>query len=166
MTIMKKPRKCYPCRLARRGGIMEHVVLPTYTTQLEHDNCQYHITVKNIPMCRCNVCGELQTPDTSFDLIVDEMRRMANLLTPDEVKAGREKLGLSEEEFGDIFNIGKATVERWERGGQIFNRATSDLMRVMFTLPETVAVLQNIRSSQWKAKEESSVDSAISQTNT
>lgn len=39
-----------------------------------------------------------------------------NTITPDEIRAGREALGYTQQELGEFFGVSGLTVSRWERG--------------------------------------------------
>jgi putative zinc finger/helix-turn-helix YgiT family protein len=49
-------------------------------------------------------------------LLADKYRAAHGLLTSDEVRARRERLGLSQQNFADYLQRGVASVKRWEMG--------------------------------------------------
>ena len=49
----------------------------------------------------------------------------------EEIKALREKLGLSRTEFARLTRLGEATIARWERGELIQNAGNDSLLRLL-----------------------------------
>jgi transcriptional regulator with XRE-family HTH domain len=72
-------------------------------------------------------------------------RREARLLTPDEIRDGREKLGLTQKQFANLLGVGEATVSRWETGAQIQQRAMDRFLRVCLASPAAVAAFAPFR---------------------
>jgi putative zinc finger/helix-turn-helix YgiT family protein len=69
------------------------------------------------------------------------LRREARLLTPEEIREGREKLGLTQKQFANLLGVGEATVSRWETGVQIQQRAMDRFLRVCLASPAAVELL-------------------------
>jgi putative zinc finger/helix-turn-helix YgiT family protein len=82
---------------------------------------------------KCDRCG-FQTIDSvqSADftrLISDEYRRAHGLLTSDEIRSRRARLGMSQQRFSEYLGAGVASVKRWELG-QIQDRAMDEPIRL------------------------------------
>ena len=47
-------------------------------------------------------------------------RRMAartvHVISPNEIRSARKKLGLSQEQFADVFGVSASTLRKWEQG--------------------------------------------------
>ena len=73
-------------------------------------------------LCRCKQCGELVSVRSwdaeDFRLFGDAYKRKVGLLTSDEIRSFRKKLGLSAEQLATKLNLGKKTITRYERGGR------------------------------------------------
>jgi HTH-type transcriptional regulator / antitoxin MqsA len=70
-----------------------------------------------------------------------QVRASQGLLQPEEIKALRASLGLSQAAFEDLLGTGAKTVVRWEKG-TVFQSATADrLMRLLREMPELKAAL-------------------------
>ena len=73
-------------------------------------------------LCRCKQCGELVSVRSwdaeDFRLFGDAYKRKAGMLTSDEIRSFRKKLGLSAEQLAEKLNLGKKTITRYERGGR------------------------------------------------
>ena len=59
-----------------------------------------------------------------------------------DVKAIRENLGLSQEQFATRFNLDLQTVQNWEQGRYTPERAGANYLRVIARLPMEAAVAQ------------------------
>src|SRR5206468_3107983 len=84
----------YPwkCRVCRERAVNPVVV--DYTAELEHDGRVYPVTVNGLEILRCEKCGAQQLPDAAQGRVFDALRHQAGLLTPAQITAGREALGL------------------------------------------------------------------------
>jgi len=71
------------------------------------------------------------------------LRREARLLTPEEIREGREKLGLTQRQFANLLGVGEATVSRWETGAQIQQRAMDRFLRVCLASPAVAELLRS-----------------------
>ncbi len=77
-------------------------------------------------------------PDTAPDMAdVKDMRRVYNPPLPD-VKAIRQKLGLSQTAFANRFGFSVRTLQQWEQGRSVPDRPARILLRVIECTPEGV----------------------------
>jgi putative zinc finger/helix-turn-helix YgiT family protein len=65
------------------------------------------------------------------------------LLSPEEIRRSREKLGLTQKQFAALLGVGEATVSRWETGAQIQQRAMDRFLRLCFASPAAVELLRS-----------------------
>jgi putative zinc finger/helix-turn-helix YgiT family protein len=91
---------------------------------------------------RCRNCGEVVLDAEADEQIVQAFRRQAGLLTPEEIRQNRKKLGLTQEELAERLSVAEAALSRWENGWQIQQRSLDKLIRLFFELPETRQFLQ------------------------
>ncbi|MEO5825691.1 MAG: type II toxin-antitoxin system MqsA family antitoxin [Gemmatimonadales bacterium] len=100
---------------------------------------------------RCTECGEgFYGPGQLERLERDaasQIRAREGLLTPDQIRAIRERLGLSQAAFEQLLGVGPKTVVRWERGTVFQNRSTDALIRVVDAVPGVVPFLDALRNS-------------------
>jgi putative transcriptional regulator len=61
--------------------------------------------------------------------------------TPDEIRALREELGLSQREFADRFGFDLTTVRNWEQSRSKPERAKGMYLKIIQADPEAVAAL-------------------------
>ena len=69
--------------------------------------------------------------------------RHLDLLTPTEIRSIRERHGMSRTVFAEVTGFGEATLNRWERGAVIQNRANDRYLRVVDS-PEVLDRLKRI----------------------
>lgn len=87
----------------------------------------------NIISWKCPLCGEA-FEDNETDFMEDafrEYRKRKGYLQPEEIKAFRKHLKLSQNEFGNLVGIGLASVNRYENGGLQSEAAEKALRFVM-----------------------------------
>lgn len=93
------------------------------------------------------MCGEvylsLQAAEELQKAAIRTSKAARQLLSPEEIRALRQSLSLSQAAFEDLLGIGAKSVVRWERG-TVFQSATADrLMRLIMLKPELAAVLSS-----------------------
>ena len=97
-----------------------------------------------IPVHCCDSCD--------FEFLGREGRRIKHeavcrhfcLLTPAEIQGIRESHGMSRTAFAEITGFGEATLNRWERGAVIQNRANDRYLRLLAS-PD---ILDRLRSTE------------------
>ena len=75
-------------------------------------------------------------PDAKIFTDYRAFRHHASLLTPEEIRSGREKLGLNRQAFAQCFGIAVSTLSRWETGSQIQQRFHDGILRAFFAMPD------------------------------
>lgn len=84
---------------------------------------------------RCDRCGNiLYAPgeaDASLRRAAEVVRREDDLLAPDEIRAIREALRLTQAQFEALLGTGPKTAVRWERGTVAQNITTDRLLRLI-----------------------------------
>ena len=109
------------------------------------------MTTRPFPIKRCGKCGQkgMQLVTTPYAATIEHDGRSyrveipARLLTPEEIRQGREKLGLTQKQFANLLGVGEATVSRWETGAQIQQRALDRFLRVCLASPAAVELLRS-----------------------
>jgi HTH-type transcriptional regulator/antitoxin MqsA len=88
---------------------------------------------------RCRACGEEFYEPGQADAVMmratTSIRAELGLLMPDEIRALRESLALSQADFERLLGVGKKTVVRWEKGTVFQNQATDGLLRAVRDVP-------------------------------
>jgi putative zinc finger/helix-turn-helix YgiT family protein len=130
------PWRCVECR--------EKEVYPLatdYTTTIKHDGRPYTIEVRNLAIPTCRKCGQQVFTSAEDERIRDALRAHVGLLTSQEIRAHRVKLGLGQQELAEPLGIAKETVSRWESGA-IQSRAMDNLLRLYFESEEVRRLLR------------------------
>ncbi|MEJ5368925.1 MAG: type II TA system antitoxin MqsA family protein [Bryobacteraceae bacterium] len=81
----------------------------------------------------CSHCGSISIPLAHADehgrLVDEAYRRLAGILTAEEIKAARQRLRMSQRQFAEYLGVGEASVKRWETG-VLPDKSSSDLIRL------------------------------------
>ena len=94
-------------------------------------------------MPQCGNCKAISIDDDADRQISAAFRSVARLLAPEEIRQGREKLGLTQKQFANLLGVGESTVSRWETGAQIQQRAMGRFLRVCLASPAAVELLRS-----------------------
>jgi putative zinc finger/helix-turn-helix YgiT family protein len=136
------PWKCGTCR---QHGLVPAVL--DYQVELTHDGRAHELNLPALHVFRCEKCGAIVLDDEADKKISDALREAAGLLAPEEIRRGREKLGLTQKQLAHYLQVGEETLARWETGGQIQSRAMDRLLRIYFQVPEARHFLETTASA-------------------
>jgi putative zinc finger/helix-turn-helix YgiT family protein len=128
--------KPFPWKCATCG---ERALAPQvldYTAEFEHDGRPYQFVVPKLPVLQCRKCKAIVLDDEANRKVTEAFRTHAGLLTPEQIRAFRHGLGLSQEQLAACLKVSNSTVSRWETGAQIQQRAMDALLRTFFQVPE------------------------------
>lgn len=103
------------------------------------------VEAPDVPVQVCEACGETFSGPEAAHIRHEAICRALKLLTPDEIKAIRERLGKTQQEFAELTGIGEATISRWERGRLLQNRANDNFLRLIASNPANLKLLQDWR---------------------
>ena len=84
-----------------------------------------------VPYEICAACGHEGFGEAGERARTEVIYRHLGRLTPWEIVAIRENLGLTQAVFADLLGVGRASLERWERGGIMQNQSMDNLIRLM-----------------------------------
>jgi putative zinc finger/helix-turn-helix YgiT family protein len=138
MTTRTYPKRCGKC-----GQKAMQLATVPYAITIEHDGRTYQVEIPALTVPQCANCRAISIDDEADRQISAAFRREARLLTPEEIRAARERLGLTQKQFAHLLGVGEATVSRWETGAQIQQRALDRFLRVCFASPAAVALLRS-----------------------
>jgi putative zinc finger/helix-turn-helix YgiT family protein len=116
-------------------------------TQEREDTFEYggrekpFIVTARFPVHTCRECGFSFTDGHAEKLRHDAACRQLGVMTPDEVRAVREKYGMNQAKFAELTKLGEASLSRWERGVLIQNEANDQLLYLL-RFPENVERLR------------------------
>jgi len=114
-----------------------------YVITIEHDGRAYRVEIPALTVPRCGSCQAISIDDEADREISAAFRREARLLTPEEIRQGRENLSMTQKEFANLLGVGEATISRWETGAQIQQRAMDRFLRVCLASPRAVELLRS-----------------------
>jgi len=127
------------------GSCLERALVPAvidYQAEVGHDGWTYQITIPALHVFRCDRCGSIVLDDEANKKVSEALRQAAGLLSPEQVRRGREKLGLTQKQLAQVLQVHEATLSRWETGGQLQQRSMDRLMRLYFQVPEARRFLE------------------------
>jgi putative zinc finger/helix-turn-helix YgiT family protein len=134
--------KRFPIRCIECG---QQAVYPTTITKnilKKHDGRPYEITVNEMPVTACHACGHVYFSAASDDQINAALRDKLALLSPLQIKANIEALGISQREAARRLGVAAETLSRWISGAIIQSRAMDNLLRAFFACPDLREKLQ------------------------
>jgi putative zinc finger/helix-turn-helix YgiT family protein len=127
---------------------MAIAVVP-YSIQIDHDGKKYLVHVPDQSVPKCQNCGELSIDEEASNQIEKAFRREANLLTPEEIREGRIKVGFTQQQdFARCFGIGVSTLSRWETGSQVQQHFHDGMLRTFFAIPEVRPFLEKLHVTE------------------
>lgn len=140
--------RCGECR----QKTMRLATVP-YSIQIHHDGKKYDVDIPalSVPKCQNPECGALSIDDEASEQIDRAFRREAKLLTSEEIREGRIRIGYgNQQEFAACFGVSPSTVSRWENGSQIQQHFHDGILRAFFDLPEFRKFLEQLHRIEAK----------------
>ena len=101
----------------------------------------------HIPVKVCVSCGAASLGHEAERLLHETVCAHHGVLSPREVRAIRERHGLSRAAFAEVSALGEATLHRWENGILIQNRANDRYLRLLESADNLLALRQLGRGS-------------------
>jgi HTH-type transcriptional regulator/antitoxin MqsA len=136
------PWRCPRCL---REDAVDLQTMP-YTATIAHDGREYTLEIPEIQIPQCRSCKELilthRVEERIRDALRPALRAHLHLLTPEQIRRGREALNFSQAKLAERLGVASETISRWETGNLIQSRAMDNLLRVYFAIPEVRAVLR------------------------
>lgn len=116
-------------------------------------NRQIRVTIDDVEMDECEVCGEQVLTFDQARYISQNVRRIAreelNLLPPEKIVEIRHRYGMSQEELEHLLGLGEKVVTRWERG-KVLQAKTADV--VLRLMDESPSVVEHLRGATAEVK--------------
>lgn len=121
---------------------VDHEVL---IPNVEGDEITERIKVQ-IPVTIDPVTGEEMLTEEAFEILETTKARHMGLLLPDQIKALRERLKLSQKDMSQLLQAGEKSYTRWESGRSRPSRMVNVLLRLLDEGDVSVESLQRQRS--------------------
>jgi putative zinc finger/helix-turn-helix YgiT family protein len=132
----KKPSRCPVC-----GQADLQLRIRTERFEEESDCGKVVVVAENVPVEVCKACGEVFSGPEAWRIRDEARCRAFGLLTPQEIRVLRERLGLTQQAFARLIGIGADTLAEWEGGRLIQDRAMDCYLRLLDTHPENLQFL-------------------------
>ena len=133
--------KSFPWRCPKCLQKAVHPVVIPYLAKAAHDGRLYELDIPDLQIPQCASCGELVFSNRVDERITQTLRSQLRLLTPEQIRDARCRLGLQQKELAERLGTTEETLGRWESGTLIQPRAMDNLLRVYFAVPQVRAML-------------------------
>jgi putative zinc finger/helix-turn-helix YgiT family protein len=104
------------------------------------------ISVPSALHLRCPECDEIVLRFSDARRLQGDgiaiYRKKHGLLSADEIRAIREKFGLTQSELAHLLHLGANTISRWESGRNVQTEAMEMLLRLIRDLPGSLDYLR------------------------
>lgn len=134
MNITNDEAKGVPCPACGMGELRAEV----RTESFEHveDNDRITVVAENVPVEVCPACHEVFRSPEAGRIRDAALCRALGLLTPAEIRALRQRLGLSVSELAARTEIDDRTLSELEQGRVIQDRLIDRTLRMLAADPE------------------------------
>lgn len=131
--------KAQKCPICGAGSLKKKVGIEVFEYKGETKRIPNYITYA------CNECGEAIVDTTTLKesgkILKDFQREVDGLLTGQQIKAIRMKLGLTQEQLADIVGGGLKSLARYESGQVCQSKGMDNLLRILDAYPETLNII-------------------------
>ncbi len=104
------------------------------------------VRIPDVPHSLCPECGEVVLRhDQARDLrerAIEQYRLQQGLLSAREIRAIRERFGLTQGDMARLLRLGSNTISRWESGRTVQTAALDILLRLIRDLPGSLDYLR------------------------
>jgi putative zinc finger/helix-turn-helix YgiT family protein len=108
------------------------------------------VAVPSAAHLSCPKCGEIllrfQDAKRLGEDAIASYRKKHGLLSADEIRAIRERFGLTQVDLARLLRLGANTVSRWESGRNVQTAAMDMLLRLIRDLPGSIDYLRDQRT--------------------
>lgn len=129
--------ECKQEQLVRKEG--------DYTTvYVDRQGRSRPLAVAGLTWLSCESCGEGVFDEQAMDAIETARRRALRLLTPEEIRTFRLRLGRTQTEMSELLGIGAKTYCRWESGSFVQSEASDRYLRLLMAEQLNIRTLEGI----------------------
>lgn len=125
-------------------GKLEEVTGEFKTEVVGPDGRPMALAVPNLHWRHCESCSEDLLGHNASEAITRAHRAALKLLTAEEIRSLRQKLGKTQGQMSSLLGIGEKTFCRWESGTHFQSEAFDRYLRLL-DLPEVVDALNEVR---------------------
>jgi DNA-binding transcriptional regulator YiaG len=131
----------FPWRCRHCGNDEVRLTHLSYDAEVRHDGRVYSFQIPKLEAPVCRACRKMVVTECVDDQINAALRDHLHLLTPTEMRAALERIGMTQNDAAECLGIAEATLSRWLTETQIQSRALDNLLRVFFGFPEVRTAL-------------------------
>jgi len=150
---MTKTARSQKIAVARRGRALPDHACPRCGTEMVEKRSTLRLPVNGediaVPSAAhlsCPKCGEVvlrfQDSKRLGEDAIAIYRKKHGLLSADELRAIRERFGLTQADLSRLLRLGANTVSRWESGRNVQTAAMDVLLRLIRDLPGSIDYLR------------------------
>jgi hypothetical protein len=132
----------FPWRCRHCGQQQVYMSVVSYDAEACLDGRIHAFNVPKLETPACRSCKELVITERTDEQITAALRSHLNLLTPEEMRAGLERVGMTANAAAESLGIAEATLVRWLEEFEIQPRAMDNLLRVFLGFPEVRSALK------------------------
>ncbi len=152
MPLPLNEKRCHVCGQKS----LRHVRRP-FEYEVSHDGrrpVRIHIPDLEVIACTNHDCHPEHPDDTVIEdeqatwRITIETYRQLGLLTPEEIRSQRERLGLTQQELQELLGLGGNTLSRWENGRVYQSRSLDTLMRIVFGMSGALSYTRGLHHTR------------------
>ena len=104
------------------------------------------VTASGAPHLHCPKCGEKMLSLDEWGFVEQQAlaryRKKYRLLSGDDIRALRERLGLTQAALADLLRLGPNTISRWEAGRNVQTAAMNALLELVRDVPGALRYLR------------------------
>ncbi len=101
------------------------------TFEHETENGRVMIEADRVPISVCDTCKSVFVTGETAKVRHEYVCRKLGLITPDEIRAIRNRHGLKKAEFARITQFGESSISRWESGRLFPNASGSKYLKLL-----------------------------------
>lgn len=123
---------------------LKRSVLPDkidFSIEVRYEGRLHTISLKELRVPVCSSCSERVFTSEEDDAVRIAVRQQLHVLTPEQIEAAIEKLGLRQRDLAARLGIAEETISHWLNGSMLQTRAMDNLLRAYFALPQLRAAL-------------------------
>jgi putative zinc finger/helix-turn-helix YgiT family protein len=136
------PRKCPEC-----GQTKVNRAFVARDVSLKYDGTHHAFHIGELPVSRCDGCGAITEGIDTEQAIDRALRRHLLLLSPEEIRYSRSRLGLTQQHLAYLLGCASESLSRWESGHVVQSRAYDRLLRAFFCVRQLRDYLSSLLPS-------------------
>src|SRR5271166_4414840 len=126
----------FPWRCRHCGKTTVRMATIQYQVDAPYDGRSYAITIPELNIPVGSECGQKVVTEKVDEQIKSALRAHLRLMTPEEIRAGLNRINMTQNEVAARLGIAEATMSRWLGSSQIQSRAMDNFLRVFFSFPQ------------------------------